>query len=94
MQTPQEPSNRPSFFSVPPNVKLWAHLGVRYWAGLFSGIGLGLFFAKFLQDANMWDHSPGVGFVAICLIGGGTGFALRSARQSLLRESKPASPME
>lgn len=83
----QGPSHQ-SFFRIPPNFSLWTHLGQRYWGGLLCGIGLGMFVAKFLQDFNMWENSPGVGFVAICLIGGGSGLALRATRHAMLQEVK------
>ncbi len=80
---------RPSFFSWPASFALWSGVGQRFWGGLLSGVGLGMFVAKFLQDFSMWN-APWVGFVAISMIGGGSGLALRAARHSMLQEANRA----
>jgi hypothetical protein len=78
------PADRPSFFSVPPNFFLWARVGATFWGGLLAGIGMGLFVAKSLEEFGVFKL-VWVGFVAIALVGGGLGIAVRAVR----RDSQP-----
>lgn len=81
--------DRPSFFGRPASFVLWSNLGQKFWGGLLSGIGLGMFVTKFLQDLDMWNSSW-VGFAAISMLGGGTGLALRAARSEMLQDANRA----
>ena len=85
-------ANRPSFFSLPPNFFLWARVGSRFWGGLLAGIGIGLFVAKSLEEFGVFKL-VWVGFVAIALVGGGLGIAVRAVRRNSQPDAgKPQNP--
>ena len=56
-----------------------------FWGGLLGGIGLGLFFAKFLEDLELWKWAL-VGFIACALVGIGPGIAMGEVRRKLQQE--------
>jgi high-affinity Fe2+/Pb2+ permease len=76
------PADRPSFFSLPPNFFLWARLGPTFWGGVLFGVGLGLFIAAWLAELGL-QKSVWLGFLAIIMVGGGLGVAIRAARRNL-----------
>jgi hypothetical protein len=89
MDSQQEESSRlvdrPTFFGLPPNFFLWARLGPTFWGGVLFGVGLGLFIAAWLAELGL-QKSVWLGFLAIVMVGGGLGIAVRAARRSLQQE--------
>jgi hypothetical protein len=79
--------DRPSFLGRPTSFHLWARVGPTFWGGLVSGLGLGLFAAKFLEELGFW-RTAWVGFIAIVLVGLGPAIAIPSVRRSLEREKQ------
>ena len=84
-EKPNLPPERPSFFGLPASWHLWTRVGQTFWGGLLGGLGLGLFVAKFLEELEVFK-TVWVGFLAIVLVGGGMGIAMRAARRNLQRE--------
>ena len=82
---PGSSPDKPSFFGLPESFHLWARVGSRFWGGVLSGIGLGLFVASWLMELEVMK-TVWTGFIAIVLIGLGLGIAWQAARREWLAE--------
>jgi hypothetical protein len=73
MTNPPPPPERPSFFSIPESLRVWARFGGRFWGGVLAGIGLGFFLTMILIELE-WltvqrgDFPAVPGFAALLLI--------------------------
>ena len=68
------PSDRPSFFGLPPSLRWWSHAGARFWGGLLLGLGIGLLIGATLVElewmtlqSKAWVCAVGI---VVALIGG------------------------
>lgn len=74
------PSDRPSFFGLPPHWRALGRIGGRYWGGLLAGLGLGLLVARALAELEV-PLTAWIGLAAIVLVGIGQVIAFRSVRR-------------
>jgi hypothetical protein len=75
------PPDRPSFFGLPASLRLWARVGATFWGGLLSGIGIGLFTAKILEELEV-PRRAWLGLLAVVLVAIGQAIALQAVRRS------------
>jgi hypothetical protein len=96
-QASRPPSDRPSFFEIPPQMGFWRHLGAHFWGGALFGMGIGLLLAAVLveQELLTLQHKAWVSVTGILLALTGQGIVRRAvSRDRQLKEDKPASEVQ
>jgi glucose uptake protein GlcU len=81
------PSDRPSFFGLPANRRVWSHVGGQFWGGMLIGVGIGFLIAAVLVELELMtlQLTPRVAVIVIAFWGIGqiiTFRAVRGTRQS------------
>jgi hypothetical protein len=88
-QASRPPSDRPSFFGIPPQMRVWRHLGAHFWGGAMFGMGIGLLLAAALVELELLtlQHKAWVSVTGILLALTGQGIAWRAGS----RDRQPTS---
>jgi hypothetical protein len=91
-ETPNPPSDRPSFFGLPAGWRVWSQVGTNFWAGVLVGVGIGLLLGAALveQELMTLQRKAWVSLTGIVLVGIGQIIAWRVVRRSQqLEKDKP-----